>query len=386
MSNNSAGLHLFFDTTEVLGGVDGGIIGAIGTKRLRELADQIDSKLYVPDLVLDEAAYRRFHHIEERLTKLKTAAERLATEFTTTIEALPGRENTRARVRKELQEALDGVGVKIVPTTLVRLEDVLELSKNRVPPFGKDHDPRGFHDAVILLSTLKFAQSVGITECLFVSGDDDHENQAVAGLGRKYGVTCQLLKGTKEAIAIMEALAAAHVKSVVDGVVQWLSDYMNAHRGNVDRYLAENPPKVRDFLPHLRGRPLKFVAWTLGEIWALPGRTTQGDGPLPIIFFVDIRGEFIVQEIMWSEDPLAELEARPGTIFAPGTGQRGLAGAVGPLVPGPMPIPRQTNESVTVRFTGVAMSQMEGGELVVPPTITSLTPAAPLPAPLLLEG
>jgi len=371
-------LHLFFDTTEVTDDAKSRSVGRIGSAKLRDLSGQLGATLYVPDLVLDEAAFLRLRHLEGQIKKVKDSSKELEGYVAIHMEQEPDSRNLVGILREEIEDQLSTVPVTVIPTASVTLAEVLEMSKWRVPPFNKPDDPTGFHDAVILLASIKYAHAERLQDCIFVSSDKDFIESAVKKLGIGYGVPTRLVKGTERIIETMENLHTAHLKSLADLIVQRVTKFMNDHRSIVQTFLDEHPLKLGDFGFLYDPFPAEVVSVVVGEIEAFPEGSPGETGEYPIKLSANAVGEFLVSKVVFEAPEYAELEARPGAL----TEATGVENPLGLLLGLPsmgvtFPRPRiiRSPVRVEVRLKGKAKGFLREGEFVGPPEITSLEPS-----------
>lgn len=374
-------LHVFFDTTELTG--DLGRLGRIASSKLQDAAKKIDARLYVVDLSVTELVKQQMRRITKKLASARDALAAVKTYISVSNIEEPDSRDLEKRLRRDIEQNLQQLGVDIVSASgKVTLDDVLALSTERVPPFRDEHNPRGFHDAVILLASLGHARAIGLKEIIFVSNDSDHDDGAVQRLGKERGLTCRLVKQSDFVAQMMEDLAAAHVKSFVDKVVNITTAFIEKHRPIIDAYLEAHPPKIRDFFPSILPypRPTAVLSLRAGRIIAIPSEAPREGTACSITFYVNVIGEFEVEEFTVSESPIAELEAKPGAIVQPGV----YVQALGPLS---VPVPERVIKSIELSMAGRARATFRSGEFVGAPTIQSLevrkpSRFIPIPPPL----
>lgn len=363
-------LHIFFDTTEVSGAPGSPKPGRIASPRLLQAAGKIDAHLYVVDLSITEFAQQRARHLEKHLSLLRRSAQALKAYVTVPEVSGPSGIELERTLRQEIEQEFAKLGVAIIPALeLVRLEDILNLSTRRVAPFRDERDPRGFHDAVILLACLKYAQAANLTEIVFVSNDSDHVDEVVQRLGKEHGVACRLVTHTDIASEMMENLAAAQLKSFVDTVVDRTTGFMEQYRDMIEAYLQNHPPKIRDFFPPspLFQPPLEVVALKTGRMAAIPTEVPKEGRESALTFYVNVIGEFVVEEYEFVEPPVADLEAKPGVVVEPPRGS--LALTLGPVS---VPVLQRAKRSRELSMIGKARAMFQGGQFVGRPTIESL--------------
>jgi hypothetical protein len=109
---------------------------------------------------------QRWRHLAKHLSNLQVAVNSVKPHVVIDLPTLPARDDVLPRLQEDIRKQLAGLGITIVPTdSYPSLTEVLSLSQTRTPPFNDEHDPRGFHDAVILLACLNYAQAKGLGEC-----------------------------------------------------------------------------------------------------------------------------------------------------------------------------------------------------------------------------
>lgn len=378
----AAGLHIFFDTTEVAAKPDSPNLGRISNDRLLNVARTIGANLYVPDLVIEEVAYRRLRHFKEQIKDLDIAKGAIERYVKIGVGNPPDDETLLEIFRSEISEGLSKIRITVIPRGLVTLDDVIFLSTRRIPPFIKADDPTGFHDAVILLSILKFAGANAIKECDFVSHDPDHTEHAVKQVGERHGVVCRLWKSSQEIAEMMEKLHDVHLNTWADELFQKTTAFMNAHRAEVQKYVDEHPLKIGDFTPRLGETPIKVLSVTVDRITAVPAKMPENGATCPISLRVHVVSEFLVEVFSFSRPSYLELEARPGVAVVDEfetAEERGiLAKALGRQIILPeLPVRTRTTRLFEVTLTGTTQAKFENGQFVGRPIIESLAVVKP---------
>lgn len=373
-------LHVFFDTTEVAAREGSGQIGRIGGERLRAAAAAIGAVLYIPDLVIDEVAYRRLRHLKKKLETLRAAEQAVKDYVAVSVGAMKDDDEMVGIFRQKIQEALTEIPITVIPSASVTLQEVLALSKKRVPPFKPEDDPRGFQDAVILLTVLKYAQANGIHECTFVSNDGDHEELAVNRLASDHGVVCRLVRNTDIIVEMMEKLRDAHFTSLHDAFVKQATEFMNVHKDEVQRYLVEHPLKVGDFARDVFG--ILQMGWlveirsiTVDAIQAIPESIPREGEDCHVSIFAKAVGVFLFEEHNVPPPRVVGMEASPGSYFADRPRKTYVPGEV--LAPGELPGQSLFSTTIVVRelevpLAGEALLKFAGGHFVGRPAIQSL--------------
>ena len=311
------GLHVFFDSTEVAGPPDLPL-GRIALPNLGYLARATGTKLYVADLVVEEVVNRRARILQDRHRKLTSTARSVERYVAVGAIAAIDADELLARLRVETEEALSKIPVAVVPCDTVPLEEVLNLSLRRTPPFRGDEDPKGFQDAVVLLASLEFARANGIRECVFVSEDGDHTDAAIRQLAQERGLVCQLVNGTQALLEQLEAADKAQVDAFFDFRVAAATDFVRHHSDEIERFLDKQPLRLADLSGSVTGRILEVSAVEVEVNEAYPTGARHEGADAEITFFAKANVSLIVEMYVPGPSSEATVEVRPGVRFPEG--------------------------------------------------------------------
>lgn len=182
--------HIFFDTTETS-------TWRILDQSLTTLVNERNAQGFISALVIEEMAFQRLRAFRSSYAKLRAAA--VGIEPYVDFKIGPPKEDQelldvlRAEIRGKMPR-----WVTEIPTSVVTLDEILEMSKRRILPFRGDINPTGLHDAVILLSSIKYAGTHGLSPCTFVSSNTrDHSAESVRSLGARFESRWFFLPGTE---------------------------------------------------------------------------------------------------------------------------------------------------------------------------------------------
>lgn len=296
--------HIFFDTTEVSS-------WRILNPDLAAMMKASDAIGFVSTLVIEEVVFQRVRRFKSSYDKVRTAAVDI--EGCVDLKSAPSDHELEDRLRREIKEKLPK-WTREVATIGVTLEELLEMSKRRQFPFRGDTDPTGFHDAVILLSYIKFAAAQGLVQCVFVSSNSkDHSAASVRALASAHETRWVFLPETQDLVyflkdpdltqTVTEALNA-NIKMIEDYIrSSLLPDMLKSAR-------ERNGLKEIQQIERLEVRPVsavldpplqddgegkvKFhtvvsllVEGTTGPVEAWPGVTRETSGFFPSIFTIE---------------------------------------------------------------------------------------------------
>jgi hypothetical protein len=148
-------MHIFFDTTALVADKTcSPKLGSITSQKLRDSSKAIGAHLYVADLAVTEAVYRRWRRLQSQFQAGKSIAEEIGAYADLRAGQSLDKTAILSVFRREMEDGLKVIPATMVTCSTVALDDVLSLSVDRVPPFIRPDDPTGFHDAVILLAPL----------------------------------------------------------------------------------------------------------------------------------------------------------------------------------------------------------------------------------------
>ncbi len=290
--------HIFIDTTDVHGNQKAWPeLGAIAGPAFSKAVATIQAQLYVPDLVLEEVVHRRFRSLKKIDDELRELAKQANPHIKVQIGPFPptgSREGCVAGIRQEVKAALASLGVEIVATKPVVLHEVLELSLKRVPPFTEDENPKGFHDAVILLAALKAARDKRLPECFFVSRDTRFNQSAISTLAKKHHTSCRLVQGCDQMADMLTDMHASKVEFLGSTRIQKAAEFMHRNLSKVQEYLDAHPFSLEDIKSVLlvAGDPIGINSVRVTRIdTAFPAGTPKEGSEISLTFY----GEAIVE-------------------------------------------------------------------------------------------
>jgi hypothetical protein len=314
-------VRIYVDSTEVQHpSAATGKLGRIADPKLHAATRAVGMQLCVPDLVIDEIARRRLRHLKRDHGKVLKLADGIRDHVSATIEDLPSDEELLAKFRKEVIGQLTDLKVEVVRTDTMPLGDVLALSLRRERPFvgkGEDErDPTGFHDAVILLASLRDARETGTDHCYFVSADDDHSAEAIERVAEQHGVTCVFFRSTADLTESLDILIEAKVDERADAVLQLATEYMGEHTEVIQAALERMQPiRVADLVGLGTGtlRRVTGLAIAPGSVRAAPhGVRRAGMEAAPVAVWFDAVVRVVVTEVVSTPLPEEQEPVRPG--------------------------------------------------------------------------
>lgn len=232
--------------------------------RLAETAKKTGAGLYACGLVIAERAFQRLSNFHEEYTKIQTAKAKVEHYVKVEIGEPKGDNEMLGEFRKEEQAALERDGFTIIPAQGITPAEHATLLKFRDPRLKGEKGrgvPGGLNDAVILLSSMKYAQVQRLDKCLFVSHNtDDFSGRLVEGVGREYGQEWRFSTHLEAAIRFLSD----------PDLVKAATEFM---RANSDRLLSVIEKEKATLWPDglMLGPP------TLQDIEAFPvGRAADG--------------------------------------------------------------------------------------------------------------
>jgi PIN domain len=170
--------NVFFDTTEL-------VSGRSLHSAMAEAVERGQAHGFVSTLVIEEVIYRRLRELKSADDRAREALKTLRDYVDSSMGGRPSDEEWASAIRAKTRATLPG-WVREVETTNIGLDEILKLSTRRKLPFRGDENPTGFHDAVILVSYVKYA--VELDRCVFVSANTkDFTQQSVQALADEYG-------------------------------------------------------------------------------------------------------------------------------------------------------------------------------------------------------
>jgi len=386
MSDARKRQHIFFDTTELaLSDKDWPKLGRISSKRFLKAAHESEAIIYVTDLTLDELAYRHFRELKKDYDTVVSLGERLKSSITFSVDKVDFQKDSERFVRRfrdEIEDKVRHLPVEIIPAKAVNLEEVLELSRRRIPPFKRDDNPTGFHDAVILLASLKFAQTQRIDNSFFVSSDPAYTEPAIESLARNAGIVCRLITNADSMAEMLEKMLSANISSLESSESKAAMDFMNANLKVLQDYWAAHPLKLDDVAPFIEGAsPVQIHSVVVQPIHtAFPVEKLRNGAECQLSFFTELLVEilvfrapsyytqagFSVKGVTWAQTLQASYNTYGGFPVY-GATPLPLQAATGFAYN-----PNYSGGQVKIPIAGKAKGRFEGGQFVGVPTIEAI--------------
>jgi hypothetical protein len=232
--------------------------------RFAETAKRTGAGLYACELVIEERAFQQLRGFHKKYTRIQSAKAKVERYVKVEIGEPKGDKEMLGEFRREERAALEGDGFTIIPAQGLTAAEHAALLEYRDPRLNDEKGrgvPAGLNDAVILLSSMKFAQVQSLDKCLFVSKNTgDFSDRIVEGLGGEYGQEWRFSTNLEAAIRFLSDPDS--VKAATDFV-----------RANHDRLLNV----IENEKANLWADGLILGPPTLQDIEAFPiGRSADG--------------------------------------------------------------------------------------------------------------
>lgn len=210
---------------------------------LREVADQVGTTLFVPELAVNEWMEHRVFEASAHIARMRTASETLGSmlkrrplEFEDLSDQDLGRD-----VRQAMRVRLESAGLQVVATPRLDVAELCRLFVEKAPPFGAGD--KGFKDAVIIETILRHAaQERGFRRIVVGSSDSKFGHAEIAERFSESGVALEVVGGKP--------------KHVIARTVSYLREKMEAAGRHFEaqrtealtRFLREQEVQVFDYV------------------------------------------------------------------------------------------------------------------------------------------
>ena len=169
-------------------------------QELKNICDNLNISIFVPQIVLDEWI---FHNLEEQTKKdfkqLDSLLQKIGNYVISEedISVKIDKDKIIKELEKYLKNQITKVGIKIIQTPQIGLENLINRAVSKIRPFKKED--KGFRDTIILYTILNYAKDFPKGNHLLITKDGDFDHSDVFNTASDFKVKLFIIKSIEEA-------------------------------------------------------------------------------------------------------------------------------------------------------------------------------------------